>query len=76
MYGYNIELPATSAIPGKITLYDASHNELRSDREGSGNYTARIGEWNPASAGWYYVKIEAKTVAGAGYYRIFIHHWT
>jgi len=76
MYGYNIELPAASAIPVKITLYDAMGSELRSDSDGSGNYIARIGEWQPAAAGWYYIKIESKTVGGEGYYRIFVHQWT
>lgn len=75
-YGYNIELPEASAIPVKITLYDASGNELRSDSEGSGNYIAQIGEWQPATAGWYYIKVEAKYVDGEGYYRIFFHQWT
>ena len=75
-FGYNIEIPAASAIPVKITLYDASGTELRSDSEGSGIYIARIGEWSPASAGWYYIKIEAKNIGGDGYYRIFVHQWT
>ena len=75
-YGYNIELPAASAIPVKITLLDANGVELQTDSDGTGDYIARIGEWAPTAAGWYYVKIEAKNVGGEGYYRIFIHQWT
>ena len=75
-YGYNIEIPAASAIPVKITLLDAYGNFLGSDSEGAGDYIARIGEWQPTTAGWYYIRIEAKTASGEGYYRIFVHQWT
>ncbi|NQV14543.1 hypothetical protein HQ531_03720 [bacterium] len=74
-YGYNIEVPAESSIPLKLTLFDEAGNELASDSDGTGIYIARIGEWAPSVAGNYYVKIEAKTSTGEGYYRIFIHEW-
>jgi len=75
-HGYNIEVPAASAFPLKLTLFDAQGNELRSDDQGSSHFIARIGEWTPTIAGWYYIKVEAKNVGGEGYYRIFFGQWT
>ena len=74
-YGYNIEVPATSAFPLKLTLLDATGNELATDDDGQGDYIARIGEWAPTAEGDYYIKVEAKTASEEGYYRIFFHEW-
>ncbi len=74
-YGYNIEVPAISAFPLKLTLLDVNGNELATDNDGEGDYIARIGEWAPTTAGDYYIKVEAKVASEEGYYRIFFHEW-
>ncbi len=75
--GYNLEVPVAGCDLNylKLELYDVSGNLLESDDAASGNYIARIGEFVPTTAGYYYVKISGDG-SEAGYYTIFIIHWS
>ena len=74
-YGYNIEVPELSGIPLKLTLLDASGNQLDYDEDGINNFIVRIGSFSPDTAGDYYIRVEGKTSSQVGYYRIFFHEW-